>query len=122
MAHYAKVENGFVVRVIVADSDFINSGAVGDPAAWIQTSYNTRDGVHYGQDGLPDGGIALRGNFAGIGFVYDSTNDVFYPQQPYPSWTLNTTTWNWEAPVPYPEGTKTYIWDETSKNWVEITN
>ena len=69
------------------------------PGQWVQTSYNTRGGVHYGPDGEPDGGVALRGNYAGIGFIYDAERDVFYPPQPGPEWTLNTTTWLWEAPV-----------------------
>ena len=78
MSHFAKInENNVVTEVIVAEQDFINSGAVGDPAAWIQTSYNTLNGVHYGPDGEPDGGVALRYTYAGIGFTYDAVNDVF---------------------------------------------
>jgi hypothetical protein len=78
MSHFAQVdENDVVVQVIVAEQDFIDSGLVGDPASWIQTSYNTRNGIHYGPDGEPDGGIALRGNYACIGGMYDRVNDVF---------------------------------------------
>ena len=79
MSHYAKVNNGIVVSVIVAEADFFTNGHFVDtsPGTWIQTSYNTRGGVHYGQDGQPDGGVALRGNYAGIGYIYDATNDVF---------------------------------------------
>jgi hypothetical protein len=78
MSHFAQVdENDVVVQVIVAEQDFIDSGLVGDPASWIQTSYNTRNGIHYGPDGEPDGGIALRGNYASIGYKYDRVNDVF---------------------------------------------
>jgi len=122
MSHFAKVENRTVTQVIVAEQDFINSGAVGEPNSWIQTSYNTRNGVHYDQDGNPDGGVALRGNYAGIGYVYDNTNDVFYAPQPFPSWTLNNTTWTWEAPTPMPIPTddKLYEWDEPSLSWKEI--
>ena len=120
MSHFAKVQNGVVTEVIVAEQDFINSGLVGPASEWVQTSYNTRGGVHYGEDGQPDGGTALRGNYAGIGYTYDSTHDVFYVPQPYPSWTLNNTTWMWEPPVPYPTDGKFYQWDETAKNWVEI--
>ena len=85
MSHYAKVVNGIVTQVIVAEAEFFTNGHFVDtsPGAWIQTSYNTRGGVHYGQDGNPDGGIALRGNYAGIGYTYDSANDVFYPSKPY---------------------------------------
>lgn len=79
MSHFAQVKDGIVVNVIVAEQDFIDTGLVGDPAEWIQTSYNTRDGVHYGPDGLPDGGIALRQNYAGIGYTYDPVLDAFFP-------------------------------------------
>ena len=122
MSHFAKVQNGVVTEVIVAEQDFINSGLVGPASEWVQTSYNTRGGVHYGEDGQPDGGTALRGNYAGIGYTYDSTHDVFYAPQPYPSWTLNNTTWMWEPPVPYPTDDKMYQWNEEARNWVEVQN
>jgi hypothetical protein len=121
MAHYAKVENGIVTQVIVAEQEFINSGYVGEPTDWVQTSYNTHGGIHYDQNGNPDGGIALRGNYAGIGYTYDATNDVFYVPQPYPSWILNNTTWLWEAPVAYPTDGKLYTWNESITNWTEVT-
>ena len=127
MAHFAKVENGIVTSVIVAEQDFINSGAVGDPSSWVQTSYNTRGGVHYGQDGQPDGGVALRKNYAGIGYVYDAGRDAFYSQKPYNSWVLNESTCYWEAPTPMPTGTnedgtpKMYSWNEETISWVEVT-
>jgi hypothetical protein len=114
MAHYAKVENGIVTQVIVAEQEFINSGYVGKPTDWVQTSYNTNGNQH--PEGRP-----LRGNYAGIGFTYDSTNDVFYAPQPYPSWILNHTTWLWEAPVTKPTDGKKYNWNETITNWTEVT-
>jgi hypothetical protein len=123
MTHFAKVENGQVTQVIVAEPEFINSGAVGPAAQWLQTSYNTRGGQHLGENGEPDSGTALRGNYAGIGFTYDAENDVFYAPQPFPSWQLNTTTWTWAAPVAMPEdagtGTppKQYVWDEATVSW-----
>lgn len=120
MAHFAKVENGTVTQVVVAEADFIATGALGDPASWIQTSYNTRGNVHYGPDGQPDGGEAVRGNYAGIGYVYDKLNDVFYAPQPFPSWILNIGSWTWEAPVSYPTDGKLYNWDEETKNWKEL--
>jgi len=121
MAHFAKVLNGIVQQVIVADVEFFNLFIDSSPGAWIQTSYNTKGNVHYGPDGEPDGGVALRGNYAGVGYTYDSVNDVFYPPKPYPSWTLSSTTWLWEAPVPYPSDGKNYIWDEATLSWVEVT-
>ena len=126
MSYFAQVENTdnpelqTVVQVIAAEDSFISTGAVGDPAYWIQTSYNTRGGVHYGDDGQPDGGIALRGNYAGIGYTYDRTNDVFYPAQPFPSWTLDQATYLWNPPVPYPTDGKLYTWDEATLSWVEV--
>ena len=121
MSHFAKVCDGKVIQVIVAEPDFFNTFVDTSPGQWLQTSYNTRGGVHYGQDGQPDGGIALRGNYAGIGYTYDAANDVFYAPQPYPSWVLNKTTWVWEPPVPYPTDGKVYNWDEATKNWVEVS-
>ena len=122
MAHFAKVCDGKVVQVIVAEPEFFDTFVDSSPGEWIQTSYNTRGSVHYGQDGQPDGGVALRGNYAGIGFTYDRTNDVFYAPQPFPSWTLNNTTWTWEPPVVYPTDGKFYTWNEETKNWIEQGN
>jgi hypothetical protein len=119
MAHFAKVENGYVTEVIVAEQDFIDSGAVGDPSMWKQTSINTRNGIHYAPNSdIPDGGVALRGNYAVVGSVYDAENDVFYWPQTYPSWSLNKTTWTWDPPVPMPKSIKRIYWDEDIKNWI----
>ena len=119
MAHFALIdENNIVKRVIVAEQDFINSGAVGDSSNWIQTSYNTRGGVHYAPNSHePDGGIALRKNYAGIGFVYDKDRDAFYQPQPYPSWLLNEDSCQWESPIPYPDDDKRYNWNEENQSW-----
>ena len=121
MAHYAKIVNGKVTEVIVAEEDVI----VTRSGTWVQTSYNTRGNVHYGQDGNEDGGVALRGNYAGKDFVYDSTNDVFYPPRPYASWAL-TNKWLWNPPIVCPSDEKRYHWDEdvyqadNTKGWVEV--
>lgn len=117
MSYYAKVFEGKVLQVIVAEQDFINTFIDSIPGEWIQTSYNTRGNVHYGPDGLPDNGIALRGNYAGIGYMYDKENDVFYAQQPFSSWILNPNTWLWESPVPYPNDGESYFWNEEDRNW-----
>ena len=114
MAHYAKVKDGIVEQVIVADADFFNTFVDSSPGAWIQTSYNT----HGNQHAL--GGTPLRGNYAGIGFTYDYEHDVFYEPKPYPSWTLNHSTWRWEAPTPMPMDNKPYIWNEELGNWSEV--
>lgn len=119
MSHFAKVRDGIVVQVIVAEPDFFDTFVDSSPGQWIQTSYNTRGNIHYGQDGLPDGGVALRGNYAGIGYTYDAQNDVFLPPQPYPSWTLNNQTWTWEPPASYPNDGKLYGWDEANLSWVQ---
>jgi hypothetical protein len=74
MSHFAKIENNIVTNVIVAEQEFIDTQS----GTWIQTSYNTHGNVHYGQDGNDDGGVALRANYAGIGYTYDTDNDVFY--------------------------------------------
>ena len=117
MSHFAKIENGIVNQVIVADQDVIDSGMFG--AGWVQTSYNTRGGIHYGQDGQPDGGVALRKNYAGIGYTYDAGRDAFIAPQPFLSWILNEQTCRWEAPIPMPKDGKMYQWDEPSLSWVE---
>ena len=113
MAHFAKVENGIVTQVIVAEQDVIDSGLFGDPASWVQTSYNTSGGWH--PEGRP-----LRKNYAGIGYTYDPERDAFIPGQPYPSWTLNEETCLWEPPIPRPVDGKAYDWDEGTLSWVEV--
>jgi len=122
MGHYAKVVDGKVTQVIVADAEFFNTFVDSSPGTWIQTSYNTRGGVHYGQDGQPDGGVALRGNYAGIGYSYDHINDAFIPPKPYASWVLDQSTWTWNAPTARPDDGKHYEWDEATKAWVEIVH
>lgn len=117
MSHFAKIEDGFVVAVIVADQEFIDT--LPKDEVWIQTSYNTKGNVHYGSDGTPDGGIALRKNYAGIGYTYNSELDAFIPPTPYPSWVLNTDTGLWGAPVPMPQDGKDYYWDEPTLSWQE---
>jgi len=113
MAHYAKVNNGIVEQVIVAEDDFFKTFVDSSPGTWIQTSYNTHGNQH--PEGRP-----LRGNYAGIGYTYDATNDVFYAPKPFPSWVLNESTWLWEAPVAYPTDGKKYKWDESITNWKEV--
>ncbi len=125
MAHYAKVLDGKVINVIVAEADFFETFIDETPGTWIQTSYNTRGGVHYEPNShtpSSDQSKALRKNYAGIGFTYDKDIDAFYEPQPYASWKLNTTTCRWEAPTTYPSDGKTYDWDESSKSWVESTD
>lgn len=119
MSHFAKVVQGKVTDVIVAELQFFNTFVDRSPGEWIQTSYNTHGGIHYGPDGQPDGGVALRANYAGIGYNYSHQNDVFYAPQPFPSWTISAPDWIWKAPVPMPNDEKSYAWDETILNWVE---
>lgn len=122
MAHFALVNaQGIVEQVIVAEQDVIDSGLFGNPTSWVQTSYNTRGGVHYGSDNQPDGGVALRANYAGIGYTYDAQNDVFYAPQPYPSWTISAPDWIWQPPVSYPQDGEVYVWNESSLSWSKIT-
>jgi hypothetical protein len=110
MSHFAKVLDGKVTQVIVAEPEFFENFVDTSPGAWIQTSYNTHGNQH--PEGRP-----LRGNYAGIGFTYDQANDVFYAPQPFPSWTLNQSTWLWEAPEAYPNDGKIYFWDEPTLSW-----
>ena len=113
MAHFAKVENGIVTQIIVAEQEIIDSGVFGDPNLWKQTSYNTQGGVH------KFGGIPLRKNYAGIGYLYLEDIDAFVAPKPYNSWVLNKEAGAWIPPLPRPEDGKTYIWDEDILNWKE---
>lgn len=116
MSHFAQIdENNIVTQVIVIEQDVVDTGLFGNPASWIQTSYNTSGGVH------KLGGTPLRKNYAGIGYTYDSTRDAFIPPKPYNSWTLNEDTCLWDAPTPMPTDGKPYLWDEDTTSWVEIT-
>jgi hypothetical protein len=123
MSHFAKVEDGIVTNVIVAEQSFVDK----QDGTWVQTSYNTYGNVHYGEDGNSDDGVALRGNYAGIGYIYDSTNDVFHAPKPHASWTLGGNSWLWNPPITYPDDDKRYHWDEdlyqsdNSKGWVEVS-
>ena len=112
MAHFAKVNNGIVEQVIVAEPEFFDTFVDSSPGQWIQTSYNTRGGVH------TLGGTPLRKNYAGIGFTYDAIRDAFIPPKPFPSWVLNEDTCLWDAPVAYPTDGKNYVWDEATTAWV----
>jgi hypothetical protein len=126
MSHFAKVINGIVETVHVVDQDYIDSGKLGDPDNWVQTSYNTRGGVHYAPNSNePDGGIALRKNYAGKGHTYDESRDAFIAPKPYPSWVLDEDTCWWEAPVPHPwiqnpDDDKRYSWNEDTTSWQEV--
>lgn len=132
MTYFAKVTaftdgKGLVEDVIRADQAFIDTGLVGDPTDWWETSYNTRGGIYYIPDTDtpdPDQSKALRANYAGLGYTLDmnvvqnGTLGVFYAPQPYPSWTISAPTWLWQAPVPYPSTGGPYYWDEATLSWV----
>jgi hypothetical protein len=111
MGHFCKIVDGKVTQVIVAEPEFFDTFVDSSPGTWLQTSYNTHGGVH------TKGGVALRGNYAGIGYTYDSVNDVFYAPQPYPSWTISAPTWEWQPPVAMPTIGGPYTWDETNQSW-----
>lgn len=114
MSHFAKVIDGIVTEVLVIEQDVIDTGLFGDPALFVQTSYNTHGGQH-------PNGTPLRKNFAGIGYTYDAERDAFIPPQPFPSWNLNEDTCLWDAPVLYPNDGKMYQWDEEALSWIEIS-
>jgi len=125
MSHFAKIENGIVTQVIVAEQDFIDT----QEGTWVQTSYNTRGGVHYQPNSntpSEDQSKALRKNYAGPGYIYDTERDAFYRPQPFPSWVLNESECIWHAPVEYPQDGQNYGWDEAlyqsdnTQGWVLI--
>ena len=112
MSHFAKIEDGIVTTVIVAEQEFIDTM----DGQWVQTSYNTRGGIHYAPNSNdPDGGVALRKNYASIGYIYDSGRDAFISPKNFNSWTLDEATCTWEPPIPQPEGN--YIWNEETQSW-----
>ena len=114
MSHFAKIENGLVTQVIVAEQDFIDT----QDGQWVQTSYNTKGGIHYAPNSNePDGGVALRKNYAGIGDTYDEQRDAFIAPKPFPSWLLDEPSCTWEAPVPYPNDDNAYVWNEQTQAW-----
>jgi hypothetical protein len=111
MAHFAKVKDGIVTNVIVAEQEFIDNLIDHERGKWVQTSYNTHGGVH------TLGGTPLRKNYAGIGFTYDQEKDAFIPPKPYPSFILNEDTCLWEAPVAKPTDGQEYKWNEETTSW-----
>jgi hypothetical protein len=126
IAHYAFIdENNVVVEVIPGRDEWEIVDGITDWEAYyttkreglraVRTSYNTVGGTH------TTGAVPFRGNYAGIGYTYDEELDAFIPPKPFESWVLNEETFNWVAPVPYPEGEIEYTWDESSASWVEIT-
>ena len=120
MAHFAQLdENNVVLQVIVVhNNELLDNGVESEAKGivfchslfpgtnWVQTSYNGN----------------IRKNYAGIGFTYDAQRNAFIPPKPFPSWVLNDTTCQWEAPVPYPTNGKRYVWDEASQSWIEVAN
>jgi hypothetical protein len=121
MAHFAKVHNGIVVNVIVAEPEFFETFIDSSPGEWIQTSYNTFGGVHYQPNSRTpseDQSKALRKNFGSVGYTYDRVKDAFIPPRNYTSWILNEQTCLWEPPTPYPDDGKNYGWSEPTTSWV----
>jgi len=112
MGHHAKVVNGIVTQVIVAEPEFFDTFVDSSPGEWIQTSYNTHGGQH--PENRP-----LRKNYAGIGFSYDVEKDAFIPPKPFASWILNNDTCLWESPTPMPTDGGIYNWDEAQQQWIE---
>ena len=108
MSHFAEIKDGIVQRVIVAEQDYIDSGSLGDPSNWVQTSYNHN----------------FRKRFAGMGNIYDSEKDIFIQAQPFPSWTLDENS-DWQPPVPFPNEIvdgrpKLFDWNEEAQSWDEV--
>ena|SRR3990167_2913379 len=101
---FAEVENGVVLRVLVAQPEVLNTGRWGSPDRWVETCY---------------GGEGERKNYGGKGHTFDKTRDAFIRPKPYASWELDETTARWKAPKPFPADGKDYRWDEPNINWKE---
>lgn len=129
MAHYAKVNNGIVTNVIVAEPEFFNTYVDETPGKWLKTSYNIRSGVYYNpetnqpaedQSVINEDEGRQRKNFAGIGYKYDVDRDAFIPPSPFPSWVFNETTCNFDPPIPKPNDGNEYWWNEENQSWDEV--
>jgi len=129
MSHFAQINSQYIVQqVLVISQDEINTGNWGDPASWFQTSYNTRGGIYYTPNTNtpdPDQSKAFRKNYAGIGYMYLANGpegEGFVPESPYPSWVMNSFSYEWEAPVPMPvpNNPPFYQWDEATVSWIEV--
>lgn len=123
MANYAFLDSNNIVTEVISGIDETELIEGQDPETWYsnfrgqackRTSINTRGGIHL------QGGTPFRKNYAGIGFLYDEEADAFIPPKDFPSWILNTESYLWEAPQPYPEDGSPYTWDEDTLNWIEI--
>ena len=130
MSHYAKVTDGIVTRVLVAEAEFFDTYVDDTPGEWIKTSYNMRGGKYHDpetnqpaedQSVIEGDEARQRKNYAGIGYSYDDTRDAFIPPKPYPSWVLNETTCLWDAPVAYPDDGNMYQWNEETQSWDQVT-
>ena len=139
MAHYVFLdENNVIVNVIRGVDEDQTDNLPEEFSSWEEfyedqqgltckrTSYNTSAGEH------SEGKTPFRANYGGIGMIYDPTNDIFHNPQPYDSWTLNTTTGLWEAPIDYPNDSESsFYWDEEAYDgdtsdpktlgWIQIT-
>lgn len=123
MGHFAKIVDGKVVQVIVAEKEFFDTFIDTSPGQWLRTSYNMRGGIHYEPNSTTpkaDQSMALRKNYAGVGFTYDATRDAFIPPQTHKGWVLNEETCMWDAPFPAPQDGKVYAWDDAIENWKEV--
>jgi hypothetical protein len=131
MAHYAFLDETNIIVELITGKDETELIDGLTPEQWyenfrglkcVRTSFNTRNGKHYDNDGVEDNGVAFRGNYAIIGFIYDPIRDAFYAQQPFASWKLNEKKYQWEPPIPYPDdiNDKNYIWNEETLSWVEV--
>jgi hypothetical protein len=125
MTHFAKVNNGLVVHVMVAEPEFFETFIDTSPGVWLQTSYNTLGGVHYvpgSNYSVPseDQSKALRKNYASIGYSYNAELDAFIPPKPFASWIFNAETCLWDAPLPFPNDGLPYRWDEANLQWQAV--
>ena len=143
MAHFAKLGvNSRVLQVLTLNNgDMLNADGVEDESVgqqylerhnnwpaqmWIQTSYNTSQNKHSSGDNSK----AFRGNYAGIGYIWDEDNNLFYPKKPYASWVLNTSEARWQSPIGDAPDDLTdeekaanthYVWNEGTGAWDKTT-
>jgi len=123
MAHFAKIDkDNIVTHISVVDNKdtLDNSGYESEVIgiAYLQSVHGNNTNYRWRQTSYNG---TFRKNYAGVGYTYDPTRDAFIAPQPFNSWALNEDTCQWDSPVPYPTDDKRYTWDETTTNWVEVT-
>jgi hypothetical protein len=118
MANFALIKENIVIAVIVVDNEILLSNGVEVEQLGIDfiDSLNIKSIYDYDTIRQTSYNSKFRNTYAGIGFTYDSVNNVFIAPKPFEDWTL--VDFKWTAPIPYPNDGNHYIWKDG--DWEEI--